>query len=505
MRNNRFCARRVLVMAFGLLSATLVQADVLQVGAGGMTAPAGWSSGATVTDGFTALTADASKFGALYDSGSGRVGGGAVAGDLYYAFTARSLDRAGGNPYIPTNTLNSTPYGPGTSFGGGQLIGASPSLNIGAALGFWAYSYSIGANGEGTRSDLSPRFDISPARVELFEVHVHYNADAADNATVVIRIYDNLPGQRQPYASDVPVGTYTNTLSNGDYAFSSFRFASGHADTTPYTRWHFSHVAFAQSPGEASGYVLTHIHNPAAKALIQLGTGGGTNEVAACSPATNFVVVTALTVDPASFGSLHDSASGRVGGGMVSGEVFYAFTARSLDRTGDTCLPVGSSAYVPNSPGNSCGGGQLAGANPSLGLGQKYGNWGMGFFTATNGAGGGDFGPRIDTAIARVSLFEVRLKFNPSANDTATVTKYAFDNLPGQRQPTAADLPAHVRALTVSGDFSFDRFQFVTGHTEAKATRWAFSNVVFTRDPATAALYLLDPPPPYRGTLISVR
>ena len=101
-----------------------------------------------------------------------------------------------------------------------------------------------------------------------------------------------------------------------------------------------------------------------------------------------------------------------------------------------------------------------------------------------------------------MSLFEVRLTFNPSANDTATVVHYAFDNLPGQRQPTAADIPAHVRTLIVSGDFSFDRFLFVTGHAESKTTRWVFSNVVFTRDPATAALYLLDPP---RGLLIAVR
>jgi hypothetical protein len=497
-----FCAHRVSLIAASLGAALLAEGAVLQVGTGGMTSPASWSSGATVTDGFTALTASPAAFGALFDSASGLVGGGAVTGDLYYAFTARSLDRSSGNPYIPTNSLPTTPYAPGTSFGGGQLIGASPSLSIGEALGFWAYSYSIGTNGEGTRGDLSPRSDVSPARVELFEVHLHYNAAADDNATVVIRIYDNLPGQRQPNASDVPVGTYTNTLPNGNYAFSSFRFASGHADTTPYTRWRFSNVAFAQNPGEAADYVLAHGHTPVLKALVQLGTGGVTNEVAACSPATNFFAVTALTVNPAAFGALVDAASGRVGGGAVSGEVFYAFTARSLDRTGDTCLPAGSTAYVPNSPGRSCGGGQLAGANPSLGLGQKYGNWGMGFFTATNGAGGGDFGPRIDTATARVSLFEVRLTFNPSANDTATVIHYAFDNLPGQRQPTAADIPAHVRTLTVSGDYSFDRFLFVTGHTESKTTRWVFSNVVFTREPATAALYLLDPP---RGLLIAVR
>lgn len=59
-----------------------------------------------------------------------------------------------------------------------------------------------------------------------------------------------------------------------------------------------------------------------------------------------------------------------------------------------------------------------------------------------------------------------------------------------------SDLPAHVRTLVVGGDFSFGRFQFITGHAESKRTRWSFSNVVFTRTPGTTALCLLDPPPP---------
>lgn len=492
------------VLLSAVFSAVVLQGAVLQVGTGGgMTAPAGWSSGDTAVDAFTALTADPACFGSLYDAASGLVGGGAVSGDVYYAFSARSMDRTGANPYLPTNSAAGVPFGPGTSFAGGQLIGAAPSLNLGEALGFWACSYSVGTNGAGTCGDLSPRRDVAPARAALFEVHLHFNASANDTAEVVVRYYDNLPGQRQPVASDVPDGVFTNALPSGDYAFSSFRFASGHSDTTPYTRWLFSNVAFAGQPGEAAAYLLAHARNPdVRKSFVQLGTGACTNEVAPCAPATNFVTLTSLVADRAAFGALFDSASGRIGGGAVSGEVFYAFTARSLDRTGDTCLPVGSVAYVPNNPGRSCGGGQLAGANPSLGIGQKMGNWGMGWFTATNGAGGGDFGPRIDTATNRVSLFEVRIRFNPSASDNATVVHYAFDGLPGQRQPTLADLPAHVRTLSVSGDFSFDRFQFVTGHAESKKTRWSFSNVVFTRDPGTAALYLLDPPPPPRGMLI---
>lgn len=486
-----------------ILSARLLHASILQVGTGGgMTSPGSWSSGVVATDAFTALTVDPAKFGTLYDSASGTVGGGAAAGDLYYAFTARSLDRRGDTVYCPTNTSTAIPNDLGSSFAGGQLVGAAPSLSVGEAYGRWAHSYNIGINGSGSANEFSIRKDPSPARVALFEVHVHYNSSAADSATITMWTYDNLPGQRQPAATDVATWTQTLATANNDFSFNKFQFISGHADTTPYTRWRFSNVVFAQNAGEASGYLLANPVNPIRKSLIQLGTGGGTNEVAACSPATNFVTISALTVDPAHFGNLFDSASGRVGGGSVSGEVFYAFTARSLDRTGDTCLPTGTTHYTPNNPGSSAGGGQLVGVNPSLGIGQKFGNWGMGWFTATNCTGGGDFGPRIDTATTRVSLFEVRLRFNPSANDTAYVTKYVFDNLPNQRQPLASDTPAHMRSLSVSGDFSFNKFQFITGHSSSVKTRWLFSNVVFTRDPGTAALYLLDPP---QGTMIAVR
>lgn len=508
LRRVRLCS----VLA-GILLPAFVRAAVIQEGTGGgTTTPAAWTTGNAVeSDAFTALVPDPAKFGALYDASSGKVGGGSVTGDLYYAFTARSLDRTGAAGYIPTNSLGSTPYGLTTtstngSYAGGQLIGDAPTLNVGEARGNWAYGFNVGANGGGSIGDFSPRFDVATARVALFEVHVHYNASAADSATVVIRYYDNLPGQRQPTASDTPTAAYTNSfLPSGDYAFSSFRFTSGHNDTVPYTRWLFSNVVFANGEGEAAAFLLANTKNPdVRKALVQLGSGGCTNTVAACWPATNFVAATALVADRSAFDTLYDSASGRIGGGAVSGEVFYAFTARSLDRTGDTCLPAGSIAYKPYNPGTSASGGQLVGANPSLGIGQKFGNWGMGWFTATNCTGGGDFSPRIDAATNRVSLFEVRIRFNPSANDTATVIHYAFDGLPNQRQPSITDAAAHVRTLTVSGDFSFSRFQFITGHAEGAATRWVFSNVVFTRTPGTAALYLLDPPQPPRGTLLTL-
>lgn len=208
---------------------------------------------------------------------------------------------------------------------------------------------------------------------------------------------------------------------------------------------------------------------------------------------------------PGNFGDLYDSTSGLVGGGTVSGDLHYAFTSRSLDRAGDTLLPIGSTNYVPHQPDSSFAGGQLVGAAPSLGISQKYSNWGMGFFTGVNGTGGGDFSPRIDMAPARVSLFDVWLHLNASGNDSATIVMYTYDNLTAQRQPAAADMPTYTRRITVTGDFSFKALQFISGHADSyPSARWVFSNAVFSRNATAATDCLLNPPVPERGTLLRV-
>ncbi len=507
--------RRLTLHVWGLIAllSGISQAAVLQVGTGGgITVPGSASSTVTNANAFTALTVVPANFGALYDSASGRVGGGTAAGHLYYAFTARSLDRAG-NVGMPaggslTNTVGTYPYSPGTSFAGGQLIGASPSLSVSQAIGNYAHGYNIGTNGTGSSGYFgSPRTDMGPARVALFEVHVQYNASANDNATITMRLYDNLPGQRQPIASDIAVYTQTLNTASSDFSFSSFQFISGHADTTYSTRWTFSNAVFAENAGEAPDYLLAQ-HARALQSMVQVGAGGTTTPGAWTSggPVVSNAF-TALTVLPAKFGTLYDSASGKVGGGTVSGDLYYAFTARSLDRAGDTRLPPGSASYSPYGPSASFAGGQLVGAAPSLGVSQAYGNYALGYFRGANGGGGSGFfgSPRIDMAPARVCLFEVFVHFNASASDTATIIMSTYDNLPGQRQPTGSDTPTYtVMQSAGTGDYSFDSFQFISGHADVNPTRWTFSNVVFSRNATAAADYLLNPPIPDPGTFIAI-
>lgn len=498
---------RIFSLAAGVaLPLGLCFGGVLQVGTGGgTTAPGAWTSGDAVSNAFTALTVDPEKFGALYDSASGKVGGGEVSGDLYYAFTARSLDRAG-DSNLPVGSVAYSPHDPGNSFAGGQLVGDSPSLSVSQAYGNWAMGYNIGANGSGPNAYFGNplRLDMAPARVALFEVHVHYNASAADTATITLRVYDNLLGQRQPNTSDIAVYTQVLDTASSDFSFSSFQFISGHQDSLP-TRWLFSNVVFAQNANEASDYLLAQRIQTAAS-IIQASKGACTNSPGEwVSGEAVYNSITALTVTPANFGSLYDSASGLVGGGTVTGQVYYAFTARPLDRAGDTLLPAGSANNTPYAPFTSLAGGQLVGATPSLGISQGYTSWGLSYFLGLGIEGPRpDFSPRIDFAPARVCLYVVCLDFNASANDTATIALYAFDNLPDQRQPNGADTPTYTRYASVTGDFSFNAFRYIVGHADTMPTRWVFSNVVFARDALAAADYILNPPAPARGTMIAL-
>jgi len=510
MISRSFHSRLTAGITGALLLSGLAHSAVLQIGTGGgTTAPGAWASGDAVSNAITALVVDPAQFGSLYDSASGRVGGGAVTGDLYYAFTARSLDRAG-DSLLPAGSTAYAPYEPKTSFAGGQLVGAVPSLSVSQALGHYALGYNIGPNGSGQSAHFNnPRLDMAPARVALFEVHVHFNSDAADTATITMRLYDNLPGQRQPVSSDVAVYTQVLNTASSDFSFDSFQFISGHADAIPSTRWLFSPVVFAQSAGEAPDYLLA-LRVPTSSSVIQVGPGGTTAPGAWTSGNPVSDSLAALTVIPANFGALYDSASGLVGGGNVDGDLFYAFTARSLDRAGDTRLPAGSAAGTPYNPGTSFAGGQLVGTAPSLGIGQGYSNWALGYFWSDNGGSNGnrsDFpGARIDMAPARVMLFDVWVHFYASGNDTATIVMYTYDNLPaGQLQPAATNTPTYTRQAVISGNFAFNTFKFISGHADAiPSTRWTFSEVVFTRNASTAADYILNPPVPARGTLITV-
>ena len=249
------------------LTVSAAQAGIIQTGSGGTTDPGPWTSG-VVTDSFTAMSVIPANFGALYDSGTGLVGGGAVSGDLYYAFTSRPLDRTG-DTLLPAGSSPLTPHSPSSSFAAGQLVGTSPSLGISQSYGHYGLGRYIGADGTSGISDFSTRIDLATERVQLFEVHIHFNASANDTATILMSVYDNLPGQRQPLASDTPDYTRTMTGISGDFAFDSFQYISGTGNANP-ARWVFSDVVFATADGEAAASILA-VPEPASFGLLAVG------------------------------------------------------------------------------------------------------------------------------------------------------------------------------------------------------------------------------------------
>ncbi|MDA3926081.1 MAG: hypothetical protein PF904_15405 [Kiritimatiellae bacterium] len=499
MKTRLFCLQFIVLVAGILFFTQSNMAAVLQVGTvGGTTSP---TAGGPATNTISALTVVPANFGALHDSASGMVGGGDVSGDLYYAFTARSLDRAG-DTRLPEGSTAKYPYGPSFSFAGGQLVGSTPSLSVSQAYGNYAFGYNIGVGGMGVHSDFSaPRVDIAPARVALFEVHLHFNASANDNATITMTLYDNLPLMRQPIAGDLIYTQEVKSVSS-DFSFNSFQFTSGHTDTDP-ARWKFSNVVFAENADEASDYLLAHPFRNA-DTIIQVGTGGTTDPTAWSSgdPVTDAIDVSIVTND---FGGLYDGASGFIGGGTIQGDLYYSFTARSLDRAGSDLLPAGSSSGQPYYPNNAFAGGQLVGASPVLGISQAFGDYGIGYYRSAYGETKTDFSARIDMCPARVMLYDVHIRFNASANDNASIVMYTYDNLPeGQWQPNVTNTPSYTRTSSTTGDFAFNLFQFISGHKDSNSTRWLFSDVVFASTVGTATDYILDPPQPPVGTIIMI-
>jgi len=234
-------------IALAALAATcsLSSADVIQVASGATTDP-GLTPGGTVEDSVT-HAADSSAFttAGLWDAGSSSVGGGTVADTLYYAFTARSLDRNGDWPH-PSPLAP-----PDSAFGGVNLyLGATQGVLVGNMWGSWAFGAIIGG-AETHLLDGGGLLTIDPSVIPTILVEVEFVANAADNITVTASWG----------------GTDYTTTGIADASFDQFLLRSGHngwyqdyrsgggggwvLDAAVNNRWEFSDVAFATTAAEA--------------------------------------------------------------------------------------------------------------------------------------------------------------------------------------------------------------------------------------------------------------
>lgn len=214
---------------------------------------------------------------------------------------------------------------------------------------------------------------------------------------------------------------------------------------------------------------------PVRAAVLFNATGGTTTPGAWTSG--NYVtdqINYAMSSAQAAFQSagLWDSGTSTVGGGSVTGTLYYAFFARPLDREGDTRLPGGASHNGSlQFPGNSFGGGMLLnGTTPQLNIDQYPGYYAHSYFRGSPDApsGGGDMtGTRYDLSPNRLDLVQVTVQYTGSGNANVTILDTYYDN--GSSTPYASNTTTLTNVPA-----SFDTFAFISGHKDAYANRWSF-------------------------------
>ena len=233
--------------------------------------------------------------------------------------------------------------------------------------------------------------------------------------------------------------------------------------------------------------------------LIQVGSGGTTNPGAwtTGNPTVDSIGVT-LNQSVFTAAGLWDSVTSSVGGGTVSGDLYYAFTAIPLDRVGQwgfAAYPSGRpiAPYVAR-PSNSFGGGQtLLGSTQLTTIGQGYGQYDQGYTTGgAPGAGGSNYqidgANRADIAPDRLAVWQIKVHFVAGGNDTVSGSVTLYDN--GSTTPTITRTNSNI----YTGNSAFDAFRFISGHGDAYANRWTFSNVAFATT-ASEALAAVVPEP----------
>ena len=225
--------------------------------------------------------------------------------------------------------------------------------------------------------------------------------------------------------------------------------------------------------------------------LIQVGTGGTTNPTTGIS-GTLVTDTISVTLNQSAFAAvgLWDSTSGTVGGGSVSGDLWYAFSATPLDRQGDTNLPDPKSSQA-SSPDNSFGGAETVNDGAVVDcLGQVFGWYAQSFTVGSPGAGGSgyDMNPRYDLSPNRTATWLVHVTYGANGTDSISMSADLYDN--GSTTKTAT-----VAGSTSVSDLSFDAFQFASGMSNGNANRWTFSNVAFATTSAEALAGITIPEP----------
>jgi len=458
--------------------------DVMQVSGGRRTVNgSGDPNGNDIID-LNPVTGSSWDQAALYDSVSGKIGGGNVEGIMYLSFLVKAHVEATAESERKTGDL---PYG--RYFGLNLFRDTTEVQGFGNGWDPIAYSIYGTASGDlidGTGTNYTSWIAVNTSQ-HLMVARIAFHANAADDITVWLD-----PDPQDGNTQSNEVRRYIGT-AKGDMSFNRIRYSAGNIPTL--NAADFDEVRFGTSwedvtpalqlnqaiwyDGQESNSSFINTTYDAAGMTYTMANGqplpvtGGKR----ITPGTGDAGTDTFTLETGEESiwreiGLYDHDSGLIGGGDISGVLFFGALVRSQNSVSSTTEqhngtpPEGTEAYMQlTRPGlNNLG---------AFGMGNAWSAWA--YSIAGVFGGGGDFVQEgtSNYAAYNTSVHMMIAKIVFKANATDTVTAWLDPN------PDNGDAQlSTIRRVTRSGDLSFSQISYRSGNLGALSS-WEFDEVRF--------------------------
>ena len=444
---------------------------------------------------------------------AGTIGGGSVEGVLYISVLVRAHDFSNGTTERQTGDL---PHG--RYFGLCTWRDSTEILGIGNEWGAWAYSIFGTVTGKRDLYDGSGGSTtyLNVSRdVRLMVVRIAFHANAADDISAWI---DPDPDRGDSQTNDVR--RYIGT-ANGDLSFNRIAYRAGDIPTVDgvdfdEVRFGTDWASVTPSPSESfaiwydgqnvsSGYANTSYSASGLTYAMANGkplpvTGGKRTTPGTGDAGTDSFSLGAVAGSVWDKANLYDGVSGLIGGGDVSGVLYFgalvrahnAVSAATEYKTTANPPPYGTEAFVlVTRPGLSSSG--------AVAMGNAWSPWAysIGGAFANGSADLVQMTTNQNTYVSydtKVRMLVAKITFK--AGDTDSVTVWLDPN------PDAGDAQAwDIRRSTQTGNFSFNQLAYRSGNL-GELSSWDFDEVRFATDWRGIVTNL---PPFPRGTLVKMR